>query len=169
MLPFALALNDHWRIAPQGADFRLVLACSPHFLSRPHSATQLFIVGHSGQGGSMIKTHGLSHIALSVRDPDRALAFYSSVFGVREYFRDRATIQALGPGPKDVLAFERRPAGAGVPGGIIHFGFRLTAVPMARSLANTEQFRAVRPSASCAYGREAGSGGRSVRADRSLA
>lgn len=76
-------------------------------------------------GSLMIKTHGLSHIALSVRDPDRSLAFYSSVFGVREYFRDKVTIQALGPGPNDVLAFERRPADAGVPGGIIHFGFRL--------------------------------------------
>ena len=74
----------------------------------------------------MIKTHGLSHVALSVSDPDRSLAFYKSVFGVREYFRSETTIQVLGPGPFDVLAFEKRPADAGVPGGIIHFGFRLT-------------------------------------------
>jgi catechol 2,3-dioxygenase-like lactoylglutathione lyase family enzyme len=58
----------------------------------------------------MVKTHGLSHVALSVLDPDRSLAFYSSVFGVREYFRDESTIQVLGPGQYDVLAFERRPA-----------------------------------------------------------
>jgi catechol 2,3-dioxygenase-like lactoylglutathione lyase family enzyme len=74
----------------------------------------------------MIKTHGLSHVALSVADPDRSLTFYQSVFGVREYFRSESTIQVLGPGPHDVLAFERRPADAGVSGGIIHFGFRLT-------------------------------------------
>jgi catechol 2,3-dioxygenase-like lactoylglutathione lyase family enzyme len=74
----------------------------------------------------MIKTHGLSHIALSVLDPERSLRFYRSVFGVREYFRDGTTIQVLGPGPHDVIAFERRPASAGAPGGIIHFGFRLT-------------------------------------------
>jgi catechol 2,3-dioxygenase-like lactoylglutathione lyase family enzyme len=74
----------------------------------------------------MIKTHGLSHIALSVSDPDRSLRFYRSVFGVREYFRDETTIQVLGPGAHDVIAFERRPACAGTPGGIIHFGFRLT-------------------------------------------
>ena len=73
-----------------------------------------------------IKTHGLSHVALSVADPDRSLAFYKSVFGVREYFRNESTIQVLGPGPFDVLAFEKRPTDAGVPGGIIHFGFRLT-------------------------------------------
>jgi catechol 2,3-dioxygenase-like lactoylglutathione lyase family enzyme len=74
----------------------------------------------------MIKTHGLSHIALCVVDPDRALSFYRSVFGVREYFRDESTIQALGPGQHDVIAFEKRPANAGMAGGIIHFGFRLT-------------------------------------------
>ena len=73
-----------------------------------------------------IKTHGLSHVALSVSDPDRSLAFYRSVFGVREYFRSESTIQVLGPGQFDVLAFEKRPKDAGVPGGIIHFGFRLT-------------------------------------------
>ena len=73
----------------------------------------------------MVKTHGLSHIALSVADPDRSLAFYRAVFGVREYFRDEATIQVLGPGRHDVIAFERRPEHAGAAGGIIHFGFRL--------------------------------------------
>jgi catechol 2,3-dioxygenase-like lactoylglutathione lyase family enzyme len=74
----------------------------------------------------MIRTHGLSHVALSVADPDRSLAFYRAVFGVREYFRSATSIQVLGPGPHDVLAFEKRPDAAGAPGGIIHFGFRLT-------------------------------------------
>ena len=74
----------------------------------------------------MIKTHGLSHVALSVADPDRSLAFYSSVFGVREYFRNQSTIQVLGPGQYDVIAFERRAGAGSGPGGILHFGFRLT-------------------------------------------
>lgn len=74
----------------------------------------------------MIKTHGLTHIALAVRDPERSLHFYAAVFGVREYFRDADSIQAQGPGIYDVIAFERRPESAGTPGGIVHFGFRLT-------------------------------------------
>ena len=75
----------------------------------------------------MIKTYGLSHIALAVLDPERSLAFYRTVFGVREYFRNEASIQVQGPGEHDVIAFEHRPSVAGAPGGIIHFGFRLTS------------------------------------------
>jgi catechol 2,3-dioxygenase-like lactoylglutathione lyase family enzyme len=74
----------------------------------------------------VVRTHGLSHIALAVRDPDRSLAFYSAAFGVKEYYRDADMIQVQGPGPNDVIAFEHRPDIAGNAGGIIHFGFRLT-------------------------------------------
>jgi catechol 2,3-dioxygenase-like lactoylglutathione lyase family enzyme len=74
----------------------------------------------------MIKTHGLTHISLRVRDLERSLRFYSQVFGVREYYRDDESVQVLGPGPHDVIAFERQPDGAGKTGGITHFGFRLT-------------------------------------------
>jgi len=73
----------------------------------------------------MIRTHGLSHVALAVADPDRSVAFYRSVFGVREYFRDDSTVQVLGPGRYDVIAFERRGSRSAAAGGIIHFGFRL--------------------------------------------
>ncbi|MGH0030666.1 MAG: VOC family protein [Myxococcota bacterium] len=73
----------------------------------------------------MIKTHGLNHVSLSVRDPDASLAFYQKLLGVREYHREEGSIQVLGPGPHDVLVFERRPS-HGKPGGIDHFGFRLT-------------------------------------------
>jgi catechol 2,3-dioxygenase-like lactoylglutathione lyase family enzyme len=72
----------------------------------------------------MIKTHGLNHISLSVADPERSLECYTKLFGVREYHRDWDVIQALGPGPHDVIVFERRPS-HGRPGGIDHFGFRL--------------------------------------------
>lgn len=74
----------------------------------------------------MVKTHGLTHIGLKVADPERSLRFYRDVFGVVEYFRDETTIQVQGPGPFDVLAFDRDPGRAGSTGGIEHFGFRLT-------------------------------------------
>ncbi len=73
----------------------------------------------------MIKTHGLTHINLAVRDPDRSLLFYTRVFGVKEYYRDSESIQVQGPGPHDVIAFEKAGADAGKKGGITHFGFRL--------------------------------------------
>jgi catechol 2,3-dioxygenase-like lactoylglutathione lyase family enzyme len=72
----------------------------------------------------VIETHGLNHISLSVADPERSLKFYTQLFGVRAYHRDADSIQALGPGPHDVLVFERRPS-HGREGGIDHFGFRL--------------------------------------------
>ena len=73
----------------------------------------------------MIKTYGLTHVALSVKDPDASLLFYEALFGVKEYFRNETSIQVLGPGAQDVIAFEKcetnRPKG-----GIDHIGFRLT-------------------------------------------
>ena len=73
----------------------------------------------------MIKTHGLSHINLEVRDPDVSLRFYQTLFGVREYYRDENSIQVQGPGINDVIAFVKS-ENAGKIGGISHFGFRLT-------------------------------------------
>ncbi len=73
----------------------------------------------------MVKTHGLTHIHLAVTDPERSMRFYASVFGAKEYYRDDASIQAQGPGPWDVLAFEKDPRAAGQTAGIAHFGFRL--------------------------------------------
>lgn len=72
----------------------------------------------------MIETHGLTHLNLEVADPDVSLRFYEALFGVREYFRDENSVQVLGPGENDVIAFVRseRP---GKRGGISHFGFRL--------------------------------------------
>ena len=77
------------------------------------------------EGDEMIKTHGLNHISLNVRDPDRALRFYEQVFGVKEYYRDEQSVQVQGPGSHDVIAFEKKAANAGKSGGIAHFGFRL--------------------------------------------
>ena len=73
----------------------------------------------------MIETHGLTHVNLAVRDPQRSLEFYHAVFGVKEYYRDEGSIQVQGPGPHDVIAFEKDARAAGKAGGLSHFGFRL--------------------------------------------
>ena len=72
----------------------------------------------------MIQTHGLTHINLEVADPQISLNFYQTLFGVKEYFRDENSIQVLGPGEKDVLAFVKSER-SGKKGGISHFRFRL--------------------------------------------
>ncbi len=66
----------------------------------------------------MVKTYGLTHISLAVRDPERSLRFYQQVFGVEEMFRDETSIQAQTPGRQDVIAFERNASWAGRSGGV---------------------------------------------------
>jgi catechol 2,3-dioxygenase-like lactoylglutathione lyase family enzyme len=72
-----------------------------------------------------IRTHGLSHVALSVSDPERSAAFYVACFGGEVYFRSPDQVQVKGPGEWDVLAFDRRPEDRGKVGGFNHIGFRL--------------------------------------------
>ena len=74
----------------------------------------------------MIRTYGLTHIALAVRDAARALAFYHEVLGVVPVYRDASFIQAQTPGSRDVLVFQEGAPNVGVVGGVAHFGFRLT-------------------------------------------
>ena len=82
-----------------------------------------------------VKTYGLTHVALAVRDPQRSLAFYRSVLGVLPVYEQAEFVQAQTPGSRDVLVFEERPRGAGKSGGIAHFGFRLRrAGDIARAL-----------------------------------
>jgi len=73
-----------------------------------------------------VKTHGLTHIVLAVRDPKVSFDFYRQVFGVVAVYEAPDFIQAQTPGSRDVLVFERKPRQAGKAGGVVHFGFRLT-------------------------------------------
>jgi catechol 2,3-dioxygenase-like lactoylglutathione lyase family enzyme len=73
----------------------------------------------------MVKTFGLTHVAVAVRDVDRASAFYREVLGAVEVYRQDGFVQLQTPGTHDVLVFEQEPERAGTAGGIVHFGFRL--------------------------------------------
>lgn len=74
----------------------------------------------------MIHTYGLTHIALAVRDVNRAANFYRTVFGAVEIYCDEGFVQLQTPGSRDVLVLEEDAARAGKSGGVAHFGFRLT-------------------------------------------
>ena len=73
----------------------------------------------------MVKTYGLTHVAVAVRDVDRASKFYRQVFGAVEVYRQDGFVQLQTPGSRDVLVFEEKKKSAGKSGGIAHFGFRL--------------------------------------------
>ncbi len=72
-----------------------------------------------------IRTHGLTHIALGVRDVDRAFSFYERVFGMVAVYRDDSFVQGQTPGARDVVVFESATSAVGESAGIAHFGFRL--------------------------------------------
>jgi catechol 2,3-dioxygenase-like lactoylglutathione lyase family enzyme len=89
----------------------------------------------------MVRTFGLTHIALAVRDVERSSRFYQRVFGAIEVYREAGFAQLQTPGARDVLVLESAPERAGQAGGVIHFGFRLT------SAADIDQARAAVESA----------------------
>jgi catechol 2,3-dioxygenase-like lactoylglutathione lyase family enzyme len=72
-----------------------------------------------------VRTYGLTHLALAVRDPQRSLAFYRHVLGVVPVYESADFVQVQTPGSRDVIVFERGARNAGRRGGIAHFGFRL--------------------------------------------
>ena len=73
----------------------------------------------------MIRTSGLSHISLAVRDAERSRAFYARVFGAVEVYREPGRIDVQTPGRRDVIVFNQNAAKPGEMGGIAHFGFHL--------------------------------------------
>lgn len=87
----------------------------------------------------MIRTYGLAHLNLAVRDLERTLRFYERVFGLREYGRGDGLVHTQAPGRHDILTFVEDPAAAGLSGGIAHFGFRLVdANDIDRAVAEVE-------------------------------
>lgn len=73
----------------------------------------------------MIKTEGLNHIHLRVRDLERSTGFYTKVFGLFEKFRVGSRMVFLGTAAGDTITLNLEPGAVGPGGGILHFGFRL--------------------------------------------
>lgn len=76
----------------------------------------------------MVKTRGLTHLHLMVKDIQRSLTFYQNVFGMEVKFWVRESLVFLNtPGSNDMIALHEsegeQPSGAS--GGIRHFGFQL--------------------------------------------
>ena len=76
-----------------------------------------------------IRTEGLTHLHLAVRDLDQSLRFYQGVFGMQELFREGEGMVFLRtPGAADTVTLRRSASSNDRPGdggGIGHFGFRL--------------------------------------------
>ncbi len=77
----------------------------------------------------MIKTYGLTHIQLSVRDLEKSMRFYQQLLGMEELFRFGPTAVMLQtPGTNEIITLNSAPGSmesSGTMGGIAHFGFRL--------------------------------------------
>ena len=77
----------------------------------------------------MIKTQGLSHIHLAVRDVERSLAFYEGVFGMEvSFWVGQSMVFLRTPGAQDTFTLRqasRMGEAVGPGGGFGHFGFRL--------------------------------------------
>jgi catechol 2,3-dioxygenase-like lactoylglutathione lyase family enzyme len=114
----------------------MVTECSPEGL--PHTGP---LSNDAGQGAEsllpcatllpedvrMVRTFGLSHIALAVRDVERSSRFYQQIFGAVEVYRGDGFAQLQTPGERDVLVLEQAPERAGNAGGVAHFGYRLVS------------------------------------------
>lgn len=76
----------------------------------------------------MIRSHGLSHIQIRVKDVERSARFYEAVAGVRVRDRDEYGAVLVTPGAHDIFTLAHDPEPKeplGAMGAIAHFGFRL--------------------------------------------
>ena len=73
----------------------------------------------------MVRTYGLTHIALEVKNVERSFRFYQQVLGVYATYKGEGFIQFETPGCHDVVVLEENKKPLTKTGGIKHFGFRL--------------------------------------------
>lgn len=80
-----------------------------------------------------MKSRGLTHIQLTVRDLSRSIQFYRSVLGLQTKFDAREDHIAFltTPGTNDIITLNASgdQARAGDLGGVAHFGFHVEDIP----------------------------------------
>jgi len=54
----------------------------------------------------LIRTYGLTHLSLAVKDLVQSLRFYRKVCGAKVYWREEGSAKVKTPGCRDVIAFE---------------------------------------------------------------
>ena len=87
-----------------------------------------------------VRTHGLTHLALDVRDPEASYRFYRTILGSRVTWRDADSIEMQTPGRGDYVVLQRAPRSAGKRGGVSHFGFTLvTPKDIEKAIAAIEE------------------------------
>jgi catechol 2,3-dioxygenase-like lactoylglutathione lyase family enzyme len=76
----------------------------------------------------MIRTDGISHLQLTVRDLERSIHFYAELLGMTEIRRGKTAAMLRTPGSREVFTLNANPehtVNAGEMGGVAHFGFRM--------------------------------------------
>jgi len=75
----------------------------------------------------MVRTYGLTHINLVVRDVERSLRFYGKFSVWRNTGRTEGLVHTRTPGLPGCHQFDEHSSGAVSHDGIAHFGFRLVS------------------------------------------
>jgi catechol 2,3-dioxygenase-like lactoylglutathione lyase family enzyme len=74
----------------------------------------------------VIRTYGLTHIGLTVRDIDRTITFYQQVLGAHVLYNNGATAELNTPGCDDIITLNSgRASKVRSMGAVTHIGFRL--------------------------------------------
>jgi len=71
----------------------------------------------------MIKTNGLNHIALKVKDPERTAQFYTDLFNMEVTRRTPEMTFLKTIGSTDMITLNRSEADVTPEQGMVHFGF----------------------------------------------
>ena len=91
----------------------------------------------------MIRTKGLTHIHLAVRNMKRSVRFYRTAFGMKVTFKIGTKMVFLNtPGSRDVITLHEDgdlEDVAGTSGGISHFGFELMKMNLDAAISEAEK------------------------------